>query len=290
MGPTALVDRLARQEWLDPLVNRVRSVVQVVVRPQPLRDVLHGRPLGHPLHPSVVDVPIGAWFSAAVLDTVPGVDDDGAASTLLVATGLAAALPSVASGWTDWSEMHEDQMRVGLVHAVANALGSACYAVSLVHRLRGDRAAGRSWGYAGLTAVGVGGFLGGHLAFRQAAGANHAEHVLHLAPGEWTPVAALADLPPGEPTVAQAGTVQVLLHRRPDGGVDALADTCSHLSAPLHEGELTTGADGRTCVVCPWHGSTFRLADGAVVRGPATAPQPRFATDVRDGTVYVRPA
>jgi nitrite reductase/ring-hydroxylating ferredoxin subunit len=26
------------------------------------------------------------------------------------------------------------------------------------------------------------------------------------------------------------------------------------------------------CLACPWHGSAFRIADGSVARGPATAP------------------
>jgi len=41
-------------------------------------------------------------------------------------------------------------------------------------------------------------------------------------------------------------------------------------------------------VTCPWHGSRFRLGDGSVARGPATAPQPVFETRVRNGSVEVR--
>ena len=62
----------------------------------------------------------------------------------------------------------------------------------------------------------------------------------------------------------------------------ALADRCSHLSGALSDGDL---ADGR--VTCPWHGSIFRLADGSVARGPATAPQPVFDTRIRDGVLQV---
>jgi nitrite reductase/ring-hydroxylating ferredoxin subunit len=65
--------------------------------------------------------------------------------------------------------------------------------------------------------------------------------------------------------------------------VTVLSDRCSHLSGPLHEGELDDG-----CVVCPWHGSTFRLTDGSVRRGPATAPVPAFDTRVSSGRVEVR--
>jgi nitrite reductase/ring-hydroxylating ferredoxin subunit len=65
----------------------------------------------------------------------------------------------------------------------------------------------------------------------------------------------------GEPLVAAEG----------DGGPVALFDRCSHLGGPLHEGTLVDG-----CVRCPWHGSTFRMADGSVVHGPATATQPAY--------------
>jgi nitrite reductase/ring-hydroxylating ferredoxin subunit len=54
------------------------------------------------------------------------------------------------------------------------------------------------------------------------------------------------------------------------GAVHVLADRCSHMSGPPPGGEL---ADG--CLTCPWHGSVFRIADGSVARGPATATQGR---------------
>jgi nitrite reductase/ring-hydroxylating ferredoxin subunit len=43
--------------------------------------------------------------------------------------------------------------------------------------------------------------------------------------------------------------------------------------------------DGADCVVCPWHGSTFRLSDGAVVHGPAGTNQPMLRSRIRDGRV-----
>jgi len=60
-----------------------------------------------------------------------------------------------------------------------------------------------------------------------------------------------------------------------------LADACPHLAAPLSDGKISD--DG--CIVCPWHGSAFRLDDGEVVHGPATAPAPRFRTRITDGTL-----
>ncbi|HEY0934665.1 MAG TPA: Rieske (2Fe-2S) protein, partial [Trebonia sp.] len=128
--------------------------------------------------------------------------------------------------------------------------------------------------------AGAGGLLGGHISFHQAGGANHAEAVPHLVPPGWQELAAAVSLPAG-PSRVLLGDVPLLVVR--DGAeFQVLADWCSHMSAPLSDGEF---ADG--CVTCPWHGSVFRLADGSVVRGPATARQPVFQTRVRDGVLQV---
>jgi nitrite reductase/ring-hydroxylating ferredoxin subunit len=59
------------------------------------------------------------------------------------------------------------------------------------------------------------------------------------------------------------------------------------MAGPLADGEVTV-VDEEPCVVCPWHGSTYRLSDGAVRRGPATMPQPVLAVRVVDGRVEAR--
>jgi nitrite reductase/ring-hydroxylating ferredoxin subunit len=130
------------------------------------------------------------------------------------------------------------------------------------------------------------GFLGGHLAYRQAAGANHVEDVPHRFPSGWQRVAPLGELENGKLETRTVAGVPLLLLRR-GSTVDVIADTCSHLSGPLHEGELTDADGDNPCVTCPWHGSIFSLTTGDVVHGPATAPQPKFETLVRDGMVEV---
>ncbi len=282
------IDVLARLEsahGLDRVVAPVERVVRSVLRPRVARDLLHGVWLGHPVHPTAVQVSLGSFVSASVLDALPGGDE--AAPTALVGVGLASVAPSLATGWADWSELHEQQKRVGLVHAAANVTGVALYAASLVSRLTSRPAAGRALGWAGLTALGVGGYLGGHLSFRQAAGANHGEDVPHLVRPGWQDLCLLDNLPEGEPQrrVLAGGTddVPVLVLRRGDE-VAVLSDRCTHLSGPLHEGGLSADA---TCVVCPWHGSEFRIADGAVRHGPATAPLASFEVQVQDGWVRV---
>jgi nitrite reductase/ring-hydroxylating ferredoxin subunit len=257
--------------------------VTAALRPQALRDALHGVWLGHPLHPMLSDVPIGTWTAAAVLDLLPGT---GHASTTLIATGLAAAGPTAVSGWADWSQLHPPQQRVGLVHAVSNAVGIGMFAASLAARLRGRTVRGKTLGFAGLTAVMGGGYLGGHLVFRQGAGANHVSDVPDLFPSGWHDVGPVAELAEATPTKRTVEGVDLLVVRRGQH-VDVLANKCSHLSGPLSEGEFTVDS-GHGCIVCPWHGSTFRLSDGVPVHGPATSPQNRFETQVTDGRLRVR--
>lgn len=66
----------------------------------------------------------------------------------------------------------------------------------------------------------------------------------------------------------------------------ALDDPCNHMGGPLHKGVVRGGS--QPAVTCPVHGSMFWLADGRVVRGPASRPQPIYDTRVNEGVVEVR--
>jgi nitrite reductase/ring-hydroxylating ferredoxin subunit len=269
-----IISRLERAEALDRVVALGQRAARYL-RPGGLRDGLHGVWLGHPLHPVLVQAPVGAWLSAAVLDARPGSE---AAARRLVAFGLAASAPAALAGAADWSEQHEQQMRVGVVHAAANLGAVALYAASLA--VRAPRA-GRALRFGGLAAVSAGGLLGGHISFRLAGGANHAEAVPHLIDPGWHDLMAAAGLPDGRPVRKMLGEVPVVIIRQ-GRGVHALAGRCSHMSGPLSDSDLEDG-----CLTCPWHGSKFRISDGSVARGPATAPQPVFETRVRDGVIQV---
>ena len=59
------------------------------------------------------------------------------------------------------------------------------------------------------------------------------------------------------------------------------------MAGPLSEGAVAV-IDDEPCVVCPWHGSTYRLRDGAVRRGPATMPQPVLKVRIVDDRVEAR--
>ncbi|WP_283139789.1 Rieske 2Fe-2S domain-containing protein [Rhizohabitans arisaemae] len=280
-----LVDHLEHAPALDRPILRIAGIVRERLPTGRLRDTLHGVFAGHPIHPPLAMISLGCWFSTAVLDLT---DADPRAARALITTGIANALPTAAAGITDWSVLHREQQRVGFVHAAANLTALGLYSGSLYLRLTGRERGGRTLAFLGLAVAGLGGYLGGHMAFRQAAGANHAESVAHLVPLGWHDLCQLADLPNGRPVVRRLGYIALFVLRR-DDEVWVLADQCSHLAGPLHQGRIAVEA-GDQCIICPWHGSTFRITDGAVVHGPATARQPAFQTRILDdGLVQVRP-
>ncbi len=283
MGPVGLTDRLEKSKAFDGPIRVLARAVRSKLPRGRIRDFLYGVPTGKPLHPPLATVSLGLWVSSTVLDFS---DTDPRAARVLLAAGIASAAPTAAAGLTDWSSLHREQQRVGFVHLLANLSALGLYSASLVSRLNGGR--GRALSLAGLGAATVGGYLGGILAYRQAAGANHAPQVAHLVPLGWHDLCPIKDLPEGRPVARRLGYIQLFVLRTGDG-VTVLADRCPHLAGPLHQGTLVV-ENGEACVVCPWHGSTFRLADGSVKHGPATAPAPCFETRVRrDGTIQVRP-
>jgi len=272
-----LLERLHEAEALDTVAKPISTFVGGLIPRGVVKDTLSGTWLGHPLHPMLTDVAIGSWTSAFVIDAVGRPGSEAAADTL-VGIGVLSALPTAAAGLADWSDMMGAERRVGLVHAGANTVAVGFYAWSWLARRKGNRSRGVALSLAGATVATVGGYLGGHLSYRQ--GVNVDRNAWQDGPADWVDTIDESELDEGTPVVASAAGVEVLLLRR-GTTIHAIGDVCSHAGGPLHEGEV----DG---VTCPWHASTFRLSDGSAVHGPATAPQPVFETQVAGERVQVR--
>lgn len=278
-----LAERLGAVAALDAVATPVGRKVRRLLPAGPVKDGLSGTWLGHALHPLLTDVPIGTWTSALLLDVLGGKDSEDA-SDLLVAAGVAASLPAVVTGYSDWadSEVGDPAVRrIGIVHAASNATALTFYVASLGARRAGARTRGKLLSLAGAAALGAGGFLGGHLSYAKGVGVD--QTAFDAAPEEWTEVARAAELAEGEVRRVEVAGIGVALVRR-HGDLFALADRCTHRGGPLSAGELVDG-----CLQCPLHGSRFALTDGGVVRGPATAPEPAYAVRERDGAVEVGP-
>ncbi len=275
-----LVERLGKAEGLDKAAAPLATAVTTANPPgRVAKDVLSGSWLGHPLHPLLTDIPIGAWASALVLDLLGGETGEKAADQL-VGLGAVAALPTAVSGLSDWSDTLGTERRIGFVHALGNITAVALYGLSYLSRRRGQRRRGLALSVLGATAVTASAYLGGHLTYRK--GVNVDRHAWDEDGAEWVQVAEEAELKDGEPVAVTAGQDTVMLLRR-DQDIQGLSDVCGHAGGPLHEGQI----EGAT-VTCPWHGSTFRLDDGTVVHGPATGQQPVYDVRMEDGKVLVR--
>lgn len=274
-----LMARIERTEALDKVSQPIAELVGRAVKPKPVRNILSGSFLGHPLHPLMTDLPIGAWSMSTLLDTVGGRRAEPAAD-LLVGAGILTAIPTAWAGLNDWSDTQGEDRRVGIVHAAANSAALVCYAASLLARRSGRRSAAKVLAMGGFGLLMSGGYLGGHLSYARGVNVNHT--AWREGPAEWTSVLAESELAEGQPQLARLDDLSLVLYRS-GGTVRALDSVCSHMGGPLEEGQVQDG-----CITCPWHGSTFHLADGSIVRGPASSEQPAYETRVRDGQVEVR--
>lgn len=273
--------RLRGLELLDTAVAPFKTAVERILPAGSARkEVLNGRWLGHPLHPVLTDVTIGAWTCSFLLDLLAP-RRSRAASRRLVALGVLSAAPTALAGLADWSDLDRPEQRVGVVHAAGNTLALVTFAASWRARRRGHHLRGKALGLLGATIATAAGYLGGYLVYRRGVGVSHALVDELTDAGDGSGVGSREALE-GRTSVVTVGRARILVHAS-DGDWHAIADTCSHQGGPLHEGRVEDG-----CVRCPWHGSRFRLADGAVVNGPATAPQPAFEIDASGPTVRVR--
>src|SRR3954451_15591067 len=157
-----LLERLASFEAVDGPAKMLAKQIRSLKSPPKLNEALSGTWLGHAVHPLLIVLPLGSWTSAVLLDWFGGKDAETAAD-LLVGAGIATAVPTVATGYSDWADTEpasDTVRRIGIVHAVVNASAAVLFGASWAARLAGARGRGKLLGLAGFSAVAVGGYLG----------------------------------------------------------------------------------------------------------------------------------
>jgi nitrite reductase/ring-hydroxylating ferredoxin subunit/uncharacterized membrane protein len=248
-----------------------------------LVDLLHGTWLGHPLHPILTDIVVGAWTLAALCDLL-SLNNNSAevekAADNLVTIGTMAAVPTAITGLADYSTIPNPAAGTALTHALVNDISISCYVASMQARKRGDRSKGIFWSMLGFGAVTLGAYLGGHLVFGKKVGVNHTEAASE--PENWLPLMSEAELPEHEPKRVEVEGQSWLLYRH-NNHIYAASAVCPHAAGPLEEGEFR----GRT-VQCPWHDSVFDLEDGKNIHGPSTYKLPIYEARVQNGHIEVR--
>jgi hypothetical protein len=157
---------------LDRPVQAVEPLIKAVFGTGARGSVLRGEWLGHAVHPVLTDVVLGTWTSATLLDLIGG-RDSSAAAQRLIGAGLLAAAPTAWTGWAEWSTAGTRDKRVGLVHAVTNAVAIGVYASSWSARRQGRHGAGVRRALVGAAVSGAGAYLGGHLTAARKVGSHH---------------------------------------------------------------------------------------------------------------------
>ena len=289
MTTREIINSVADQKWIEDSTEPLQKAVQgafVGDGGREIKNFLHGTWLGHPLHPVLTAIPVGAWTVALALDALEGMSgrkECGSAADLAIGVGLLGAVGSAVTGITDWSETDGSARRVGLLHGLLNIAATTLYTTSFVMRKRKrSRQSGIAMSMLGYAVASTAAYLGGHLVFGEQIGVDHTATANAGNPKKFTRVMADDELKENKPTRVDANGVAILLVRR-KGEIYALTETCPHLGGPLSEGKLVGDA-----IQCPWHKSELALEDGHVVNGPTAYPARCFDVRVRAGQIEVR--
>ena len=284
----AIIDR---QKWLDDISDKVQPLINDIFSSggevgKLAKDFLNGVWLGHPLHPVITDVPVGAWTITQLLDLVSMVrgDDPGldAASDISLGAGIVAALGAAVTGLVDWSDVGGSHRRMGMAHALLNVGGLALNVTSLALRAGGkqNRGIARSLSTGGYLLNAAAAYVAGELVYNLGQAVNRTAWV--DGPNKFTDVASLEDLREGEMVKVDFDGRPIVLLQHEDG-IHAFEGTCPHYGCGLWEGTLEDHT-----LTCPCHGSQFDVRDGTLIHGPATAPVPSYDVRRRTGRVQIR--
>jgi len=248
-------------------------------------DALHGKWLGHPLHPALTDLVVGA-FAFGSLFNLAGGELNSKIARSLIAAGAITAVPTALAGAADFSTVTKRAMNSAAVHGLLNSTALVFYLMSLRNGNGERSASSRFWSTLGFGAMFVSAWLGGKMTYQYRVGVNKAERP--DGPHEWTRVLSASEL-----TERVAKRVELLdgtsvVVYKQDGRVYAIGAVCAHEGGPLDEGEFFHKDPEGLCVECPWHQSVYAMEDGSVVHGPSTYEVAGYEAQIRDGQVEIR--
>jgi nitrite reductase/ring-hydroxylating ferredoxin subunit/uncharacterized membrane protein len=248
---------------------------------RPIRDLLNGRWLGHPLHSATTDIPIGMLLGVVILDLL---GQPTAADIVLVGTIIFMLLSALA-GLADYSETTGTALTRATLHASLMTVSLVILIVSALMRTGApvDRTVPIALGIVGFLLVTAGAFVGGDVVYQL--GNMVSRHAFRGPGTKWVrldtgDVADLKQLPEATPTKMRAGINDLMVVRIGDT-IHALHGVCAHAGGPLDEGRIVDG-----CIECPWHFSRFQLTDGLAKRGPTVYDQPSYEMRRAEGGGY----
>ncbi|MES1239631.1 MAG: Rieske 2Fe-2S domain-containing protein, partial [Chloroflexota bacterium] len=276
---TRLMD--AQTGWTKPLGDLAhRFLFWLFDHMRPIRDLLNGKWLGHPLHAVLTDAPIGILFLAIVFDVL----SLGQAAAWTVGVGILTMLAAALAGFADYADTDGKARERATLHSTLMVVALVLYIVSFVLRqpvapTGGAPTAGVLVSVVAFLVLSAGAYVGGDVVY--VLGNMVSRHAFRGAGTKWIALEpgeldAAGQIPEGKPVKAKLGINQLVLVRQGDT-ILALHDTCAHAGGPLNEGKLVNGE-----IECPWHFSRYRMRDGAVTQGPSVYDQPAYEVRARD--------
>ena len=180
MSDEALFEMIDGQQWVDTISGAVQPTVRNLFEAAgatgaAVKSALHGEWLGHPLHPVLTDIPVGAWTVAMAFDAVELATKTRrlrAGADAAIGIGLLGAVGSAITGITDWSETGGRGRRVGAIHGMLNLTATALYTASWLMRRKGGRRKAIAVSSTAFAIANASAYLGGHLVFREQIGVD----------------------------------------------------------------------------------------------------------------------
>ncbi|MFC0773028.1 DUF2231 domain-containing protein [Terrimonas alba] len=235
---------------------------------------------GHPLHPILVGFPIAFFVGTLFFDVLGLVydrNDFHSTAMYLLMAGLAFALLAAIPGVIDFVYVvppKSSAKKRAIKHALINIIVLAIFGLALLARTDNRVSIGAIIGLeiAGVVLLGIAGWLGGTLVYRNQIGVD----IRYAYAGKWKEEYKNVSEANGEVVVAGINELKVnqmkLVHIqgkrivicKTEKGYTAFDDRCPHRGGSLAAGSMIC----RT-VQCPWHGSQFDVHTGRVMAGPA---------------------
>jgi uncharacterized membrane protein len=133
-------------------------------------------PYGHPFHPILVTIPIGAWIASIVFDIIGFVVDDATSyeigAQVLIAIGVIGALVAAIFGFLDYSVIPAGTVakKTATIHMSLNLALVVLFVINFFVRVGSDHSHVTIVGFVlsiiGVVALTISGYLGGKLAYR----------------------------------------------------------------------------------------------------------------------------
>lgn len=253
----------------------------------------------HPIHPILIAFPIAFLTGAFGFDLagrVGGWPSGWSTGAYLSVAGIVGGLVAAVPGLIDYFRVvppNSSAHARATQHMLINGGALTAFALGGLFRDHGSFEPGVGTlilEAAGLGLMGWGGWLGGTLVYRNQIGVDHR----YAGAGRWNearvevrgqeplPVGREDELEVDQMKLLRVGGLRIVLARTAQGFA-AFDDRCSHRGGPLADGAMICGT-----VQCPWHGSQFDAATGAVKAGPAKDPIATYKVEVREGQLWLR--